>query len=220
MKVIGINGSPRKNWNTATLLNKALEGAREQGAATELLDLYDFKFKGCISCFGCKRKGAKLDGSCVIKDELTPVLAKIQAADALVLGSPIYLMDVSSGMRALLERLLYPGISYDKDRTTFFPKVLPSGFIYDMGAPEKRIMQMNLKITLATLESFLGRVLGVAPLTVYSYDTYQFTDYAQYEASVMAVEKKKKWKEEQFPLDCAAAYKLGEQLVKQVKEKV
>ena len=54
MHVIAINGSPRKNWNTATLLNKALEGASSQGATTELIHLYGLNFKGCVSCFACK----------------------------------------------------------------------------------------------------------------------------------------------------------------------
>ena len=61
MNVIGINGSPRKQWNTATLVGKALEGAEVQGATTELIHLFDLDFKGCISCFACKKKrGQKL----------------------------------------------------------------------------------------------------------------------------------------------------------------
>ena len=51
MKVIAINGSPRKKWNTATLLEKALEGAETEGAETEIIHLYDLNFKGCKSCF-------------------------------------------------------------------------------------------------------------------------------------------------------------------------
>lgn len=59
MKIIAINGSPRKNRNTATLLNKALEGAASQGAETELIHLYDLNYKGCVSCFACKIKNGK-----------------------------------------------------------------------------------------------------------------------------------------------------------------
>jgi multimeric flavodoxin WrbA len=51
MKAIGVNGSPRKKWNTATLLKKALEGAASEGAKTALVHLYDLDYKGCISCF-------------------------------------------------------------------------------------------------------------------------------------------------------------------------
>lgn len=54
MKVMAFNGSPRKKWNTATLLEEALKGAVSQGAETELIHLYELKFKGCISCFECK----------------------------------------------------------------------------------------------------------------------------------------------------------------------
>ena len=56
MNVIAVNGSPRKTWNTATLLQKALDGTASAGAETELVHLYDLNFKGCISCFAFKRK--------------------------------------------------------------------------------------------------------------------------------------------------------------------
>ena len=62
MKAIAINGSPRKDWNTATLLKKSLEGAASVGAETELINLYFLSFKGCYSCFACKRNGSKLNG--------------------------------------------------------------------------------------------------------------------------------------------------------------
>ena len=54
MKIIAINGSPRENKNTGTLLKKALEGAESCGAEIEFINLYDLDYKGCISCFACK----------------------------------------------------------------------------------------------------------------------------------------------------------------------
>ena len=54
MKLLAINGSPRKKWNTAMLLEHALNGAASKGATTELIHLYDLDFKGCTSCFACK----------------------------------------------------------------------------------------------------------------------------------------------------------------------
>ena len=77
MKVMAFNGSPRKKWNTATLLENALEGAASQGAKTELIHLYDLNFKGCISCFACKTKGGKSYGRCAVDDDLAPVLRNI-----------------------------------------------------------------------------------------------------------------------------------------------
>ncbi len=73
MKVIAINGSPRKKWNTATLLGHALEGAALKGAETELVHLYDLDFKGCVSCFACKTRGGKSYGKCAVKDDLKPL---------------------------------------------------------------------------------------------------------------------------------------------------
>ena len=95
LKIIAVNGSPRKNWNTHLLLGKCLEGAKETGAETELVNLYDIGFKGCTSCFTCKRKGVTLD-YCAMKDDLEPILQKICDCDSLVLGSPIYFSNVTA----------------------------------------------------------------------------------------------------------------------------
>ena len=90
MKCLAINGSPRKKWNTATLLQKALDGAASVGAETELVHLYDLDYKGCTSCFACKLKGGKSYGKCAMNDVLTPILDKIADVDTLILGSPFY----------------------------------------------------------------------------------------------------------------------------------
>jgi multimeric flavodoxin WrbA len=77
MKVIAFNGSPRKKWNTATLLEKAMEGASSQGAETKLIHLYDLNYKGCISCFSCKMKNGKNYGRCAVKDDLTSIFEEV-----------------------------------------------------------------------------------------------------------------------------------------------
>jgi len=94
MKVIAVNGSPRKNWNTHILLEKCLDGAKEIGAETELINLYDMNFKGCTSCFACKRKGITID-KCVMKDDLEAIIQEICECDVLVLGSPIYFSSIT-----------------------------------------------------------------------------------------------------------------------------
>ena len=76
MKAIGINGSPRKGWNTGTLVSKALEGVASAGAETELIQLYAEPLKGCLECFACKRKGNKTGGRCAIRDNMRPLLEK------------------------------------------------------------------------------------------------------------------------------------------------
>ena len=76
MKVIAINGSARKNFNTAKMLNSALDKAKELGCEVEQINLYDKPFKGCISCFACKLKNSKTNGLCAYKDDLRPILEK------------------------------------------------------------------------------------------------------------------------------------------------
>jgi hypothetical protein len=79
MKVMAFNGSPRKKkWNTVTLLKSALEGAASAGAETELVQLYDLDFSGCISCFSCKKRSRKADGVCSVQDDLTAVLERVR----------------------------------------------------------------------------------------------------------------------------------------------
>ena len=122
MKVIAINGSPRKKWNTATLLEKALEGAASEGAETELIHLYDLNFKGCTSCFACKLKDGKSYGKCAMKDELTPVLEKLEDADAVILGSPLYLGNSTGEMRSFMERYIFPYLVYSATQYHYFLK--------------------------------------------------------------------------------------------------
>ena len=107
MNIMAFNGSPRKDWNTANLLNKALEGAASKGATTELIHLYDLNYKGCISCFACKTKNGKSYGRCPVNDDLKDVFRKVEEVDAIILGSPIYFGRVSGEMASFLDRLLF-----------------------------------------------------------------------------------------------------------------
>ena len=101
------NASPRKNWNTAKMLESAKAGAEEAGAETELVNLYDIKFPGCKSCFACKKIDGPSYGRCALKDELRPVLDRAHEADVLVLGTPFYICAESAFMRAFEERLWF-----------------------------------------------------------------------------------------------------------------
>ncbi|MDW8802692.1 flavodoxin family protein [Clostridium sp. A1-XYC3] len=208
MKLIAINGSPRKNWNTATLLNKALEGAASQGAEIELINLYDLKYRGCISCFACKRKDGQ-HGKCAMKDDLTNILERLETADAIIFGSPIYYMNITAGMTALLERLLYSHSIYSSEIPTIYPKKIQTGFIYTMNATEKYIEESGYKLSLKPHQDFITRMLGKPVELLYSYDTYQFSNYEKYESSIFSEEAKAKQKSEQFPVDCQKAFDMG-----------
>lgn len=191
MKIIAINGSPRKNKNTATLLNKALEGVASRGAETELIHLYDLNYKGCISCFACKLKDGKSYGRCAVNDDLEPILKKIEEADAFILGSPIYLGVSSGAMNSFLERLVFQYLVYDANRSTLFKKRIQTGFIYTMGIDENGMKDIGYEQRFKSTEMLMKNIFGMAEsLTVT--DTYQFDDYSKYVATAFDVEKKSK----------------------------
>jgi multimeric flavodoxin WrbA len=211
MEVIAFNGSPRKSWNTATLLKKALEGAASKGATTRLIHLYDLDFKGCQSCFGCKKKGGASYGRCAVKDSLTPILREVEKADALILGSPIYLWSVSAQMKAFLERLVFPFLRYVKANDpapSLFPRKIPTGMIYTMNTTEKELKETGCDRSLDQNESFLRRVFGSSE-SLLSFDTLQFEDYSKIDQSRFDPDKKATSRKEQFPQDCLRAFEIG-----------
>lgn len=213
MKVIAINGSPRKNKNTATLLNKALEGASSRGAETELIHLYDYNYKGCISCFACKLKNGKSYGKCALKDDLAPILEKVSNADAIIFGSPIYLYSITGAMKAFLERLVFQYLVYDKNHSSIFPRKMPSGFIYTMNVTNEKF-KAEYEDVLKPIKLYIKNTFGYFESLVVN-DTYQFDDYSKYVASLFDEKKKRKVREEQFPKDCKDAFDMGVRFVEE-----
>ena len=216
MKVIGINGSPRKKWNTATLVNKVLEGAASEGAETELINLYDLNYKGCISCFACKLKDGKSYGHCVVNDDLKPVFKRIEEADAIILGSPIYLGNVTGEVRSFLERLIFQYIVYDAEHSCLFKKKIAIGLIYTMNVPENYITQIGYDQNFKNMENMMTRTFGSAE-SILATDTYQFEDYSKYESSGFNADDKAKRRAEVFPIDCQKAFDMGAKFTAQNK---
>ena len=142
MKIIAVNGSPRKGWNTEKMLQSALNGATSQGAQNQLIRLYDLNFKGCKSCLACKRIGAQR--KCYVKDELTPVLEELSNADAVIFGSPIYFMELTGVMHSFLERFYFPFVTYGTERKSFFERKLPVGFIYTMNVTQDWLKEIPI----------------------------------------------------------------------------
>jgi multimeric flavodoxin WrbA len=211
MKVMAINGSPRKKWNTAILLEKALEGAASQGAETDIVHLYDLTFKGCVSCFSCKLMNGKSYGNCAIKDDLTPVLNRIAGIGALILGSPVYFGSATGEMRSFMERLLFPYLSYTNPPSSLFQGRIDTGFIYTSNAPEARIKDAGGQ-QISMNEFILKMVFNGSSESLLSTETYQFDDYAKVVSSLFNVEERTKRRMEVFPLDCQKAFDLGSRL--------
>ena len=102
MKAVAFNGSARKDGNTAILLNAVLKELKREGIETELVQLSGKSLQGCIACYKCFENK---DGRCAVqKDEMNVYIEKMQEADGILLGSPTYFSDVSTNMKALIER--------------------------------------------------------------------------------------------------------------------
>ena len=213
MKIIAVNGSPRKGWNTEKMLQSALNGATSQGAQTQLIRLYDLNFKGCKSCLACKRIGAQR--KCYVKDELTPVLEELSNADAVIFGSPIYFMELTGVMHSFLERFYFPFVTYGTERKSFFERKLPVGFIYTMNVTQDWLKEIPIANRFAEVTQAL---FGVAPEIVCAYDTFQYSDYEKYEHGIFSVEQKKRHREEEFPKELVAARQLGINLIREVRK--
>ncbi|MDE6278699.1 MAG: flavodoxin family protein [Paramuribaculum sp.] len=177
MKVLGINGSARKGWNTQTLVMKALEGASSVGAETELVNLYSEAYKGCYECFACKRKGNHTDGICAIRDNMRPLLEKAHEADVVIIGSPNFFGYPSAMVRAFIERFLYPLTSYmvrdGKHVRLLGDKVIPAGMIFTMNADKEYYDNGGYAATLGATTQSLQYVLGYAE-EYDSFNTLQF----------------------------------------------
>ena len=102
MKVIAFNGSARKEGNTAMLIGIVFEELKNEGIATELVELSGKAMHGCIACYGCF---GNQDQHCAVDDDfMNECIGKMLEADGIILGSPTYFSDVTAEMKALIDR--------------------------------------------------------------------------------------------------------------------
>lgn len=117
MKVIAINGSPRKGGNTEALIHKVFEPLEAAGIETELAQIGGRAVRGCTACGKCMELQ---NGTCVItNDPVNEIIQKMIEADGIILGSPTYFTDVTSEMKALIDRagfVSYTGGSFLKHK--------------------------------------------------------------------------------------------------------
>jgi multimeric flavodoxin WrbA len=111
MKVVAFNGSARKDGNTALLIRHVFGELEREGIGTELIQLSGRKLKGCIACFKCWENK---DRQCAVRDDfLDECLDKMIAADGIILGSPTYFANVSTELKALIDRAGMVGLAND-----------------------------------------------------------------------------------------------------------
>ena len=101
MKVFAINGSFRKGGNTDIIIDKILEGAKSKGADVEKVFVDDLNIKSCEGCLECRQEGI-----CRLEDGLNDIVKKLEGADAIVVGSPIYGNYMTGQLKILLDRLM------------------------------------------------------------------------------------------------------------------
>ena len=101
MNVLGLVASPRKGSNTDLLVSAVLEGAASNGSATGKVYLYDVEISPCLDCRACKSEPHR----CILKDDMQLLYQKLEAADAIIFGTPLYWYGPSAKMKLLLDRL-------------------------------------------------------------------------------------------------------------------
>ena len=213
-KIMIIDGGPRRNFNTASMLQKFAEGASSVGSDIEVktVRLYGLDYKGCMSCMACKIKG-KASNVCKFKDALTPVLEEIAEADGLVLGSPIYFGDVTGQMRTFLERLAFPWLSYN-DYSMTAPKRMPVVLVETMnGLPDRNNSQGY-----GSMEYCLKAALG-EPERLIAYNTYQVKNYDRFELASFSEEAKRQYREEHWEQDLLKAFEAGRHMAESILAK-
>lgn len=216
-KVVVLNASPRKNFNTAQILKETQKGAEAQGAEVEFFNLYDYSFTGCRSCFACQRKNSVTNGICALKDDIQPILEKCINADAIIIGSPVYFSYPTGVFRSFVERLMFANHTYmvDKEKGGLkrrLEKTIPTGVIFTMNCPENLANQLNYSVILGENVKSLNHIMGYAE-GLYIYDTCQFNDFSKYNCDLFDEETKLQVKETQFPKDLENAFEFGKKLV-------
>ena len=207
MQILAICGAANKTRNTATMLKCAFDGAMSvSGASGDFVYLYDLSFHGCSGCHSCKLLEQSSFARCAMRDDLSPVLEKAINADVLLIGSPIYYSDVTGETRSFLERYLFPGMTYNKDRVPTYPKRSKVGWVFTMNAPGEFYTEYFEKLCALT-----DRIIGESAY-VMAFQTQQFEDYAKYAATMFDVDMVKKRHVEQFPIDCDEAFAMGKRL--------
>ncbi len=212
MKLLAVNGSPRKKWNTGQLLEKVVEGAQAKGIEAELVQLRDLRFTGCVSCFLCKDPKGKHYGRCAVRDDLETVLGRAHEADVLVLGTPVYFGAESAFMRAFMERLWFQYFLYSDVKPPLSPRKKATGLIYTMNVAEDTMAEFAYDKLMRHKKGLMEHLFGPCE-TLVSCDTMQFDDYGKFDTDMWDAAAKRRRHDEVFPQELKKAFELGGRLV-------
>jgi NAD(P)H-dependent FMN reductase len=204
-KIVAVNGSPRKGWNTDMLVDEAIKGAESKGAQVVKFDLYRLEgFTGCISCFGCKREAHM--GECICKDGLKPVLDAVKEADGLIMGAPNYFGDLCAEFKLFYERLVFPYLTYNAGNPCCNTRMIPTLLIMTSNAPDTLYLDVMNRYR-DTLNRFIGPTE-----TLVSGETQQVKDYSKFDWTMFDAEQRYERRKKVFPDELRKAFEKGSSL--------
>ena len=216
-KIVIIDGGPRKGMNTAQMIEAFANGAKSAGGEeieVKTIRLYELEYKGCVSCLACKLKGSKFTDVCARKDGATEALREAAYADGLVFASPIYFFQISAQLRAFIERLFFPWLSY-VDYSSNPPKGhIPTACIYTMNAPADMAAKFQ-RNNMNENETVIANALG-KPEHIEANFTTQVKNYDRYEFAEGTAEAKKAYRDAHWQEDLQKAFDAGKRMAEKI----
>lgn len=140
MKILALNGSPRILGNTDILIDRVLQGANSCGHKTEKIRLYDYQILPCLDCRMCKKD----DFNCALKDGMREIYPKLEEADLIVFGTPVYWYGPTAKMKLLVDRMR-PFIASGKLKGKRGVVVTPSEEGVSCSGPLMEMFHMSLE---------------------------------------------------------------------------
>lgn len=172
MKILAINGSPRKNGTISKLAEQVLKGAQENDHETELINLYDYNIKPCIGDWACVKLG-----KCHIKDDFETIYNKLVEANIIILGSPVYWANITGVMKNFFDRHTGYAMYKPPDARNFYKlskwekiKTIIS-LMKKFGPIDPRFRQKKYILITASTIPF-KRLMGEVPLTIHAMKKY------------------------------------------------
>jgi multimeric flavodoxin WrbA len=159
MKIFGFVASPHKEGNTACIVNTILEGAKEQGAETQSWSFSDLEIKPCRGCLGCHKGDG--DRGCLIDDDMQQLYDALARADTMVLGSPVYMGQMSAQAKIFTDRLfahISPRFSPHYKENAVKKKLL---LVFTQGNPDAGFFQEYFDYTKKMFQLLEFDVIGV-----------------------------------------------------------
>lgn len=196
MKIIAINAGPKRKDINAQLIKSAVKGAESAGADVKYVDLYKLDLRGCMMCLICKKEGME-SCRCYWRDELSPLIADILSADALLIASPIFFTEPTSHYKALMERLIYCIVSYKTGNS--FTGNVNVGLFYTLNY-SKDYFEQSVRPHLKQSEDLFKMLNG-------NFEIHTFRNISQREYSKS--DDSLKQKEQRLSLDLKEAFEIG-----------